>query len=68
MGGNFPGGSFPGGIFLIPIKLIMFAFNKISYKDTQQMLYHSHKKREDSLEGSLDGVLFAAELEIKCKH
>ena len=37
--------------------------------------YHSHKKRKDSLEGSLDRVLFAAELEfpkssayIKCKH
>ena len=45
-------------------------------------IHHSHKKRKDSLEGSLDRVLFAAELEfpkilvptqatsefIKCKH
>ena len=28
------------------------------------MLNHSHKKREDSLEGSLDRVLFAAEFEF----
>ena len=43
-----------------------------------QTLFHSHKKRKDSREGSLDRVLFAAELEdtsaqatsayIKCKH
>ena len=26
--------------------------------------YHSHKKRKDSLEGSLDRILFAAELEF----
>ena len=26
--------------------------------------YHSHKKQKDSLEGSLDRVLFAAELEF----
>ena len=26
--------------------------------------HHSHKKRKDSLEGSLDGVLFSAELEF----
>ena len=26
--------------------------------------YHSHKKRKDSLEGSLDRVLFAAELDL----
>ena len=26
--------------------------------------YHSHKKQKDSLEGSLDQVLFAAELEF----
>ena len=44
-------------------------------------IYHSHKKPKDSQEGSLDRVLFAAELEatedtstqatseyIKCKH
>ena len=43
-----------------------------------QTLFHSQKKRKDSLEDSLDRVLFAAELEdtsaqatsayIKCKH
>ena len=27
-------------------------------------LFHSHKKRKDSLEGSLDRVLFATELEF----
>ena len=27
--------------------------------------YHSHKERKDSLEGSLDWVLFAAELEFR---
>ena len=27
-----------------------------------EKLYHSHKRRKDSLEGSLDRVLFAAEL------
>ena len=27
-------------------------------------LHHSHEKRKDSLEGSLDRVLFAAELEF----
>ena len=30
----------------------------------KQMSEHSHKKRKDSLEGSLDRVLFAAELEF----
>ena len=29
-----------------------------------QTLNHSHKKRKDSLEGSLDRALFAAELEF----
>ena len=51
--------------------------NKVSYKyekkDTQKnFLYnvifspnqYSHKKRKDSVEGSLDGVLFLAELEF----
>ena len=28
------------------------------------LVYHSHKKREDSLEGSLDRVLLGAELEF----
>ena len=28
------------------------------------LLFHSHKKQKDSLEGSLDRVLFAAELEF----
>ena len=28
------------------------------------LLFHSHKKRKDSLEGSLDRALFAAELEF----
>ena len=28
------------------------------------MLYHNHKKWKDSLEGSLDRVLFVAELEF----
>ena len=33
-------------------------------KSANETLYHSHKKRKDSLEGSLDRVLFAAELEV----
>ena len=30
----------------------------------EECKYHSHKKRKDSLEGSLDRVLFAAKLEF----
>ena len=33
-------------------------------QDENQFLHHSQKKRKDSLEGSLDRVLFAAELDF----
>ena len=37
--------------------------NQTGYKKGY-LLEHSHKKRKDSLEGSLDWVLFAAELKF----
>ena len=37
--------------------------NKIQFVHNSE-LYHSHKKRKDSLEGSLDRVLLAAKVEL----
>ena len=37
---------------------------KIIQNTEKSALEHSHKKRKDNLEGSLDRVLFAAELEF----
>ena len=52
--------------------LLFFLFSYDSSKSTFFMLNmafdHSHKKRKDSLEGSLDRVSFAAELELPKIH
>ena len=39
-------------------------FNTIFFTRFFNTIYHSHKKRKDSLEGSLKRVLFGAELEF----
>ena len=46
-------------IFSQILRLCFWKFLMFSFK-----YRHSHKKRKDSLEGSLDGVLFLAELEF----
>ena len=51
-------------IFVIILLLIRDISSKGSSPNLASILNHSHKKRKDSLESSLDRLLFAAELEI----
>ena len=54
-------------IFLIYYSINSQSFNVIPFfllKISNKNCYHSHKKWKDILEGSLDRVLFAAELEF----
>ena len=46
------------------IKKLKYNMKKVVLQEVYIALNHSHKKRKDSLEGSLDQVLFAAELEF----
>ena len=50
----------------IPKNLVTlsFQFQNYRFKVWVNHLQHSHKKRKDSLEGILDRLLFAAELEF----
>ena len=46
------------------IKKLKYNMKKVVLQEVYIALNHSHKKRKDSLEGSLGQVLFAAELEF----
>ena len=46
------------------IKKLRYNMKKVVLQEVYIALNHSHKKRKDSLKGSLGQVLFAAELEF----
>ena len=46
-------------IIYLYVLLLFQEFKSVTYF---ALVYHSHKERKDSVEGSLDRVLFAAEL------